>query len=152
MPSVLFNSFISLWFNTNVIPGFNASRDMPVEILHMILLGVVKYIWHVLHSSWTSAQQRVYSGWLQATEASGLSIHPIHASYIMQYANFLIGHQLKTLVQVNAFHVYNLVDSAHFLLTKAIGKLAALLWFSEIHNLEEYLVSQLFSLYYCFSA
>jgi hypothetical protein len=91
---------------------------------------------------WTAAQQKVYAIRLQATDASGLSIHPIQASYIMQYANFLIGRQLKTLVQVNTFHVYDLVDSLGFLLTKAMGKLSALLWFLEIYNLKEYLVSK----------
>jgi hypothetical protein len=44
------------------------------------------------------------------------------------------------LVQVNSFHVYDLVDKLNFELTKAIGELSALLWFPEIQNLDEYLV------------
>ena len=57
----------------------------------------------------------------------------------MQYANSLIGRQLKTIVQTNIFHVYDLTDELHFLLTKAVGVLTA--WYTEIKNLDEYLVS-----------
>ncbi|KAL6303023.1 hypothetical protein BKA93DRAFT_818190 [Sparassis latifolia] len=93
--------------------------DTPIEILHTILLGIIKYIWHMSHTA--------------------LSTHPIRAAYIMQYAKSLIGHQLKTLAQTTVFHTHNLVDVTHFRFWQACGELTALLWFPEIHNMDEYL-------------
>ncbi len=92
------------------LTGLDPACDTPVEILHTILLGIVKYLWHGSHTPWTA------------------------------YANSLIGQQFKTIAQVNVFHVYDLVDSTRFLLTKAVGELAVLLWILEIHNMDEYLV------------
>ncbi|KAJ7281324.1 hypothetical protein C8J57DRAFT_1433345 [Mycena rebaudengoi] len=104
--------------------GFDPTKDTPIEILHTILLGVVKYIWHVTHTPWSPEQKQMYAIRLQSTNTDGLSIHAIRSTYIMQYAGSLIGPRLVT--------------EHEFMAWKAAGELAALLWFPEIRNLEEY--------------
>ncbi|KAJ6570349.1 hypothetical protein B0H10DRAFT_2168799 [Mycena sp. CBHHK59/15] len=107
------------------IAGLDPNRDTPVELLHTILLGIIK-----------AADLFVVR--LQSTDIDGLTIPPIRAPYMMQYRNGLIGKHFKTLMQTMVFHVHDLVSPEIFTLIKAVSALGAVLWVHEIDDMAQY--------------
>ncbi|KAF7967502.1 hypothetical protein HWV62_34048 [Athelia sp. TMB] len=124
----------------DLISGVKIHKDTPTEILHTILLGVVKYFWGqtVWHLEKTK-QLAAFQVRLNSVAADGLNIPPIHADYMCQYRQGLIGKHFKTLSQIMAFTVYDLVPREVLDTWLIIGRLTVLLWHTDIDDVESYL-------------
>ncbi|KAG8725307.1 hypothetical protein FRC09_002669 [Ceratobasidium sp. 395] len=121
------------------IHGLDPHRDTPVKILHTILLGVEKYAWHYFHTSVKEAKLPLFATRLQSSSITGLGLNSFSANYIVKYPNNLIGRHFKTLMQLTAFHVYDIVSPDLFTLLKAVGSFDTVLWIPAIEDLELYL-------------
>ncbi|KAH9922979.1 uncharacterized protein B0H18DRAFT_878929, partial [Fomitopsis serialis] len=132
-PGEHFNSLLSL-------EGIDIHRETPVELLHTYLLGQDKYVWHFTHSSWSPKQFEMFAVRLQSSSVDGLNILPIRARYIIQYKDNLIGKHFKALQQLGIFHLDDtMCPKLVRELWKATGELGALLWFTEIEDMDMYL-------------
>ncbi|KAJ6552358.1 hypothetical protein B0H10DRAFT_1849475 [Mycena sp. CBHHK59/15] len=110
------------------------------NILHTILLGEDKYVWHETNKGWNDEQDALFAARLQSSSAKGLSIPPLRAQYLVQYKNSLIGKHFKSLQQLAVFHLDEKLCSPQvFDLWKANGELGAMLWYPEIKDMDTYL-------------
>ncbi|KAF8840219.1 hypothetical protein BDN67DRAFT_990447 [Paxillus ammoniavirescens] len=123
------------------MPGLDIHKDTPTEVLHTILLGVVKYYWgqtvyildkaHVLN---------IFQTRLDSVETEGLNTPSLVADYIARYKGSLIGKHFKSLAQVMPYLIYDLVPRTVLDGWTVIGKLVVLLWHTAIEDTEAHLV------------
>ncbi|KAF8532408.1 hypothetical protein JB92DRAFT_3103859 [Gautieria morchelliformis] len=127
------------WSPLLSIRGLDPYRDTPVELLHTVLLGSVKYVWHNLHMTLTDQERDLFVTRLDSTSINGLSVPPIRAGYMSQYRNSLVGKHFKVLMQTATFHVHGLVSEAQFKLIKTVGQVGALMWYHSTPDMTTYI-------------
>ncbi|KAF8170969.1 hypothetical protein K438DRAFT_1982253 [Mycena galopus ATCC 62051] len=119
--------------------GIDMHKDTPTEILHTILLGVVKYYWG--QTVWLLEKSKdftLFQTRLNSILSDGLNVPKIQADYMCQYKGGLIGKHFKTLSQVMAFAVEGLVPPDVLEAWLILGRLTVLLWHTEISNVASY--------------
>ncbi|VDB98015.1 unnamed protein product [Peniophora sp. CBMAI 1063] len=127
------------------LKGFNIHKDTPTEILHTILLGVVKYFWgqtiYLLKHATDSNLLHTFRARLNSLSTYGLNLTTnLSSDYLCQYSGGLIGKHMKSLAQVMPFLVCNLVDDKLLHAWNVIGRFVVLLWHTAIKDKEAYLV------------
>ncbi|CUA71593.1 Valine--tRNA ligase [Rhizoctonia solani] len=120
--------------------GFNVHKDTPTEILHTVLLGVVKYFWgQTVFVLSRAHRMSTLETRLGSLNISGLNIDSISEKYMCQYTGSLVGKHFKTLAQLMPFACYDLVEPDLLEVWLLLGRLTVLLWFTEIENIDLYI-------------
>ena len=124
--------------------GLDPHQDSSIDLLHTILLGLDKYVWHKTSSSWNEKKGRLFLLRMGlASSLDGLSGSCEDTEYLISYKNNLIGRQFKFIQQLAIFHLHrDMCNNLVFDLWKATGELGALLWYPVINDMGQYLVRQ----------
>ncbi|KAL0568306.1 hypothetical protein V5O48_013686 [Marasmius crinis-equi] len=129
---------VRMMMNFSLAVGMH--QDTPTEILHTILLGVVKYFWgqtvYILDKAKLLSTLEVR---LASVDTSAMNIPKLSAEYICTYRGSLIGKHFKSLAQLMPFLIHNIVPKKVVDAWTIIGELVVLIWHTEFKNLETYL-------------
>ncbi|KAJ7702836.1 hypothetical protein B0H17DRAFT_1157414 [Mycena rosella] len=131
MPENIFNPVLS-------ILDFDANSDSPVEILHVVLLGVVKYWWRDAVSRQTSKGKDELRTRLSSIDIAGLDCSRLRGNMYVQYAGSLVGRDFRVILQVAPVVLHGLIPTAHYNGWVALCKLAPLMFQPAIEDLAVY--------------
>ncbi|KAG1720472.1 hypothetical protein EDB19DRAFT_1917940 [Suillus lakei] len=122
------------------MPSVDIHQDTPTEILHTVLLSVVKYFWG--QTVWILDKNHLLNTFqmhLESVNKDSLNSPTLRAEYICHFKGGLIGKHFKSLAQVMPYLIYNLVPHSVLDGWTVIGKLMVLLWHTAIVNTKDYL-------------
>ncbi|KAJ7892579.1 hypothetical protein B0H14DRAFT_3081489 [Mycena olivaceomarginata] len=134
MPANIFNPVLSI----DEAKDFDANRDTPVEILHVVLLGVVKYWWSDAVSWQNSKGKEELKARLSSVDVGGLNTPPIRGNTYVQYAGSLVGRDFQVILQIALVVLHGLIPQAHYDGWVVLCKLAPLMFQPTIQHLPTY--------------
>lgn len=126
-----------------MVLGLDPHQDTPVEILHVILLGFVKYLWRDIVQNQLKNKPDLLSTLktrLSSFDVSGLGISPLAGKTLVQYAGSLTGHDFRTIAQVAPFVIYDFVSKDCLVTWTALSRLIPLVWQPEIEDINMHVV------------
>ncbi|KAJ3916301.1 hypothetical protein F5877DRAFT_91854 [Lentinula edodes] len=131
------NVFSPVWR----IKGLDPHRDTPVEILHVILLGFVKYYWRDAIARLSDPQKEILTNRLASVDVSSMGLAPLAGETLVKYARSLTGRDFCAIAQVAPFVLYDLVPKECFEAWLLLSALIPLVWQPVINHLDEYLAT-----------
>ena len=115
----------------------------PVDVLHVILLGFVKYFWQDAVGKVKDGQKEMLIAHINSLDVSklGLDTSTLVGKTLVQYAGSLVGRDFRIVIQVAPFILYDIVPQECYKSWLALAALAPLIWQPVISNLQDHVVS-----------
>jgi hypothetical protein len=121
---------------------FDPNSDTPIEILHVILLGIAKYFWRDAVSRLPSARHGELMARLSSVNTAGLGFGPLRGKVLVQYAGSLIGRDFRAIIQVAPIVLHGLLPVHIYEAWLALSRVALLAFQHEIEEIDEFCVSR----------
>jgi hypothetical protein len=119
--------------------GFDGHLDTPVECLHVVLLGIVKYLYRDAISTIPDRHHHKLKARYASFTISGLNIAPIIPRTMIDNAKSLVGKEFGVVMQTAAFVLFEYIDEEHRLLWSYLSNLGSYIFQPEIPNISVYL-------------
>ncbi|KAJ6477093.1 hypothetical protein C8R47DRAFT_985146 [Mycena vitilis] len=121
------------------LDDFDPNTDSPVEILHVVLLGFVKYFWRDAVSRQKPEGKEILKARINSFDTSGLGLAKARGNTLVQYAGSLTGRDFRLIVQMAPAVLYGLIPDKAYEAWLALCRLAPLIFQPEITDLTSYL-------------
>ncbi|KAA1078931.1 hypothetical protein PGTUg99_005723 [Puccinia graminis f. sp. tritici] len=127
----LFNPFLRLI-------GFDGCLDTPVEILHVFLLGVVKYLVHDFVGKLSEKQKDELEGRIESFNTSSLNMPKLQPKYLVSHVKSLIGKEFKIFLQAAPFILFPFMDEDQREIWISLCTLSSYAFQTHINNMEDF--------------
>ncbi|OAV96501.1 hypothetical protein PTTG_00959 [Puccinia triticina 1-1 BBBD Race 1] len=128
----IFNAFFE-------IDGFDGCLDTPVEVLHVFLLGVVKYLVRAFMKALAPAHIPEVMARYQSFNTKALNIPSLQPRYLTRHYGNFIGKDFKVVLQTAPFVLFEYMTDHERLLWSSLCQLAPLIFETRIKDMETYL-------------
>ena len=115
-------------------------QSTPVEVLHVVLLGFVKYFWRDAVARVSVANKAILTLRISSLNTSGLGLPRLSGKTYVQYAGSLVGRDFRVIAQIAPFVLFDLLPDYLYTTWNALCALIPLIWQPVIWDLEKYLV------------
>ena len=105
------------------LKDIDLNAQTPVEVLHTILLGFVKYFWRDAVSRQTCEGKDTLSQRLSSIDVSDLQLAALRGSSLVQHAGSLTGGDFKAIIQVAQAVLQGMIPSEAYEAWTALGRL-----------------------------